>query len=81
MTSEQSQKIDQLKKALGGESATDKIAVNPSLDNQILPKKNTGLPFPIGNKFDASKSQNIKTAHDPKGKNKQILKGNSKARR
>ena len=80
MTTDQNQKLEQLKKALGTNTSGEKIVASPSLDSQALPKKSSSLSF-IDSKFDAGKNHNIKTSHDPKGKNKQILKGNSKARR
>ena len=65
MTPDQTQKLEQLKKALGGEASSEKVTAVPSLDAQVLPKKNSSLSF-IDNKFDAGKNHNIKTSHDPK---------------
>jgi hypothetical protein len=81
MTSaDQNSKLEQLKKALGGASETEKGLLNPALEAKAFPKKNN-VPFQLVNKFDSNPSHNAKSALDPKGKNKQVLKGNAKARR
>ncbi len=80
MTTNQQQKLDQLQKALGSNAISDKIGPNLGMGEQALPQKNN-IQLQFGNKFDSGNAHDAKSLKDPKGKNKQVLKGNSKARR
>lgn len=75
-------KINKLQQALGDSTGTG-LNLRPSLDpNAALPNKDGQISLNLGNKFDGQQlGHDPKNLKDPKGINKQVLKGNAKARR
>lgn len=73
-------KLNLLKKAMGGDS--DDLPIGrPNLESTKMEMTGTKLPLQSSEKFGGpSNPTGLKGLKDPKGKNKQVLKGNAKSK-
>jgi hypothetical protein len=73
-------KLNLLKKAMGGDA--DGLPLGrPTLEPTKLEKGETKLPLQSSDKFGGQANPTgLKGLKDPKGKNKQVLKGNAKSK-
>ena len=78
-----SEQLNKLQQALGGLGQKD-LNLKPSLETNLgLQNKDSGVSsLGLGQKYGGSAlAHDPKSIKDPKGKNKQVLKGNSKSMR
>jgi|SaaInlStandDraft_1057018.scaffolds.fasta_scaffold55366_2 hypothetical protein len=73
-------KMNLLKKAMGSNSEGLPLG-RPNLESTSLEKSESKLPLQASDKFGGQANPTaLKALKDPKGKNKQVLKGNAKSK-